>query len=132
MKKFLKGFLVILGGFLLIVILSGEENRNILTNKVHGVFNSRINYDIPPKMKTTSIIYPETARAFNLSGRLFIEMLVDTLGHTNSINVVKTSGWTVLDSAAIESAKNWTFEPALYNNKPVEARFSIGVVMQPN
>jgi len=64
--------------------------------------------------------YPEEAAAKNISGKVFVQLLIDTDGSVIAASVAKSSGDGSLDQAARDAALQWTFTPAIApGNKPV-------------
>ncbi len=41
-------------------------------------------------------------------------------GRVGGVSLLKTSGHSVLDDAAIEGVKSWVFEPSTQGGKPVD------------
>ena len=65
-------------------------------------------------------VYPRSARARRLEGTVELNVLVDTEGRVRDLNLRKTSGYTVLDRAAMDSVKQWIFEPGKTGCCPME------------
>ncbi|MEO0115888.1 MAG: TonB family protein [candidate division WOR-3 bacterium] len=63
--------------------------------------------------------YPESVKQKNLSGKVIVEALVDTNGLIVNARVLKSSGYEILDSAALKSALKSRFEPACQSGKKV-------------
>jgi protein TonB len=55
--------------------------------------------------------YPQSARVRRLEGTVELNVLVDTKGRVRDLNLRRSSGYTVLDRAAMDSVKEWRFEP---------------------
>jgi protein TonB len=55
--------------------------------------------------------YPEQARQFGLQGRTKVAVTIDANGSVIDARVVASSGYDVLDSAALSSARMWRFTP---------------------
>ena len=53
-------------------------------------------------------------------------MIVDTTGHPRDIRVVRGLGFG-LDTKAMEAVKQWRFDPALKEGKPVNVQISVEV-----
>ncbi len=62
--------------------------------------------------------YPEAAKKDHLQGKVLLDVLVDAKGRVEKVKVVKTDA-QIFNEAAIASAKEWTFKPALRDGKPV-------------
>ena len=64
--------------------------------------------------------YPPMARRRGYQGTVVLEVLVDRNGSVGDLQVFKSSGYSILDRAAIDSVKKWTFEPGMRGNKNVD------------
>jgi protein TonB len=67
----------------------------------------------PPK-------YPVLARRRGFQGNVVLEVLVSQIGNVIDLRVLSSSGYSILDSAAISSVKHWTFEPGMRGQEKVE------------
>ena len=65
--------------------------------------------------------HPRSLYAKKAQGDVTLRLFIDTLGNVNpdSTQVVKTSGFTAFDSAAIEGSRALRFSPAWRDGKPV-------------
>jgi len=63
--------------------------------------------------------YPETAKVLGQQGTVFINMLIDKDGSVMRVSVAKTSGYPLLDSAAVQCGHEWKFSAAIQNHQPV-------------
>lgn len=64
--------------------------------------------------------YPMSARARRLEGTVELNVLVDVKGRVRDLNLRKTSGYIVLDRAAMDAVKQWRFEPGKTSCCPME------------
>ncbi len=64
-------------------------------------------------------VYPRTARVRRLEGMVEINVLVDSDGRVRELNLRRSSGFSVLDQAALNSVKVWLFEPGTDCRGPV-------------
>jgi protein TonB len=55
--------------------------------------------------------YPAKARARHLSGTGVYELQVEETGEVSSVTVISSTGYPILDSAAIKTLKQWRFRP---------------------
>jgi TonB family protein len=62
--------------------------------------------------------YPEAARAAGIQGRVWVFVLVDTDGHVMRTQL--KSGIAVLNAAALECARGWSFEPVTWKGAPCQ------------
>ena len=63
--------------------------------------------------------YPLIARQAGLEGTTVVRALVDKTGHVRDAKVAKTSGYAILDNAAVEAAFKNLFTPGIQNGYPV-------------
>jgi protein TonB len=57
--------------------------------------------------------YPIIARKRGYQGTVILEVLIDRNGKVVDLLMAKTSGYPILDKAALTSMKNWSFEPGM-------------------
>ncbi len=72
--------------------------------------------------------YPRVARLRGLEGRVVVTAAVDPLGVVVSSEIAETSGFAMLDRAALEAVRRWRFEPAQRNGRPVRATISVPII----
>jgi TonB family protein len=63
--------------------------------------------------------YPYLARAYSEQGVVIVHFLTMADGHTSSIDVVRSSGWPMLDQALENKIYACTFQPGTFRGKPV-------------
>jgi len=75
----------------------------------------RIGGDIKPPRKTKNVdpIYPDSARAAQLSGAVKVEFTIDTTGKVGNVRVLQSS--PPFDEAAVQAVEQWRYEPTLLN-----------------
>lgn len=66
-------------------------------------------------------VYPPVSRRLNESGVSRLHVLVAADGHVQKIEIVRSSGFTRLDQAAIAAVRDWTFAPARQGDNTVAA-----------
>lgn len=69
--------------------------------------------------------YPALAKAQHVSGGVTIDALIDAAGHVTKMKVV--SGPTLLHQAAMDSLKQWKYQPAMLDGKPVPMHLSVTI-----
>jgi protein TonB len=67
----------------------------------------------PPK-------YPAMAKKRGYIGQVVLDVLVARSGGVADLRVYTSSGYGMLDEAAIAAVKTWVFEPAMRGNKKVK------------
>ncbi len=71
--------------------------------------------------------YPNMARRKGEQGRVLLKVLVTLNGDAGNVSLVKSSGSTYLDEAAINAVKNWKFIPARSNNEAVSGYVTVPI-----
>jgi protein TonB len=69
------------------------------------------NFPQPVVIRNTPPIYPETARRAGWEGRVTVRVEVSADGLPMSVALQKSSGYGVLDQAALRAVKTWRFQP---------------------
>ncbi len=75
-------------------------------------------------------VYPETARRRNEQGRVVLRVNVGPAGTALAVAVGRSSGFPVLDNAAVDAVRNWRFIPATEGGRPVPATAEVPVVFR--
>lgn len=70
-------------------------------------------------------VYPEEARRQGREGLVLLRVTVNDEGKPESINILQSSGFVLLDDAAISAVKEWKFKPARFNGIPVESQVEV-------
>jgi TonB family protein len=79
-----------------------------------------------PQLVSRSVpIYPAMAKQNGIEGQVTIDAVIDTTGKLTNMKVV--SGALLLQQAALDSLRNWKYEPGYLDDKPVPVRTSITV-----
>ena len=71
--------------------------------------------------------YPMIARKKGWQGRLLLNVHVSKDGNVININVVKTSGFEILDKISVKTIRDWKFIPARIGKKNIEDNLNIPV-----
>jgi protein TonB len=69
--------------------------------------------------------YPALAKAQHVSGGVTIDALIDATGHVTKMKVI--SGPTLLHQAAMDALKQWKYQPAMLDGKPVPMHLSVTI-----
>lgn len=72
-------------------------------------------------------VYPVAARANNERGTAVIYAKVGQTGNVVKVLLAKTSGYRDLDDAALATAKEWHFHPAMVGGNPAEKWTAVGI-----
>lgn len=74
--------------------------------------------------------YPRLARQRGWEGEVLLWVKVDYLGEIVGCDVERSSGYLVLDEAALKAVRQWRFSPALQNGLPVESIVHVPVAFK--
>ena len=78
--------------------------------------SSALAEDHPPKVDTsrpTPVVYPKESQARGEEGTVVLHVDVTSSGQPVRLQIVKSSGYADLDNAAMETAYNWHYVPAI-------------------
>lgn len=73
--------------------------------------------------------YSEEARRAGLQGKCVLSVVVSSAGKPEDVRVSQSLGMG-LDEKSVEALRNWTFEPARKNGKPVAVQISVVVTFR--
>ncbi|MBW1706030.1 MAG: energy transducer TonB [Deltaproteobacteria bacterium] len=76
--------------------------------------------------------YPKIARKRGYQGTVVIEVLVDRDGRVGDLRVSESSGYSILDRAAMASVKGWVFEPGMKGDQKVDMWVKVPIRFQLN
>lgn len=62
-------------------------------------------------------VYPRRALMLKQEGMVLLKALIGINGNINDIQIITSSGYTILDKSAIDAVSNWKFEPSYINGK---------------
>ncbi len=66
--------------------------------------------------------YPELARQAGIEGMAVVEFVIDTSGAVTDVRVLKSSGNSLLDAAAVDAMAGSRFRPGYQLDRPVRVR----------
>jgi periplasmic protein TonB len=103
-----------------ITTINTNTSGNIVVDTMIPQINAYVPHEVEPKfLYQPALVYPSAARSFGYEGTTFIKALLDLDGSVMRIAVVKSSGFPILDSAAVDYIASAKFSPALQQKKPV-------------
>ncbi len=79
----------------------------------------------PPK-------YPRYARKRKQEGKVLLDVSVKTDGYPRNIVIAQSSGFDILDNAALSAVKRWKFLPARNGSAKVEANVKVPIEFRIN
>jgi len=71
--------------------------------------------------------YPRMARKRGWEGLVLLDVAVEKNGRVSEVNVAETSGFALLDGAAIDAVRDWQFEPGTRFGQPVAMQVKVPV-----
>lgn len=71
--------------------------------------------------------YPSQARRRNQQGTVRVEVCLDERGRQLKLTLVRSSGVTSLDQAALEAVSQWRFRPEVVDGRAVPSRVEIPI-----
>lgn len=74
--------------------------------------------------------YPEQARRLGYQGKVLLNLLVGSNGNVEKVRLLQSSGYAILDDAAIDSLSDWLFVPTMLDGKPVAYWYAQYVAFQ--
>ena len=79
----------------------------------------------PEKIVHVAPLYPALARASRVQGVVIIEATIDSRGHVESARILRSIA--LLDQAALDAVRQWTFTPTLLNGVAVPIIMTVTV-----
>jgi len=70
-------------------------------------------------------IYPPEAKAAGVTGVVIVQVVIDPRGAVTDAKVVRSI--PLLDDAALQSVRTWTFQPSVVNGEAVPVRMNVAV-----
>ena len=80
----------------------------------------------PRALSTPDPEYSEEARKAKYQGTVVLWLIVDQYGHPQQLKVSRSLGMG-LDQKAIEAVRQWKFEPAMKDGRPVAVQINVEV-----
>lgn len=91
-----------------------------------GVYKVGGGISAPTAISAPDPDYTEEARRAKKQGTCILWLIVDSAGHPRDIRVARGLGFG-LDAKAVEAVKQWRFQPALKDGRPVDVQISVEV-----
>jgi TonB family protein len=74
----------------------------------------------------TTPVYPPLAKAARVSGMVVLHATISKTGSIENLQVV--SGETMLQQAALDAVKSWTYKPFLVKGQPAEVETTVNII----
>lgn len=91
-----------------------------------GIYHVGGGISAPQAISSPDPEYTEEARQAKKQGTCVLSMIVDEQGHPRDLRVVRGLGFG-LDAKALDAVRQWRFQPALKDGKPVNVQISVEV-----
>ncbi len=91
-----------------------------------GIFRVGGGVSAPKALFTPDPEYSEEARKAKYQGTVVLWLIVDQAGRPRDVKIARSLGMG-LDQKAVEAVRNWKFEPALKDGKPVAVQINVEV-----
>ena len=79
----------------------------------------------PRKIVHVDPVYPRVAQQAHIEGTVILETVIDVDGRVTSVRVLRSI--PMLDQAAIDAVRGWTFTPTMLNGAPVQVALTVTV-----
>ncbi|MBW8866559.1 MAG: energy transducer TonB [Acidobacteria bacterium] len=79
----------------------------------------------PRKLVHVDPIYPQMAQSARVEGTVILDTVIGTDGRVTSVRVLRSI--PLLDQAAMDAVKRWSFTPTLLNGTPVPVAMTVTV-----
>jgi protein TonB len=79
----------------------------------------------PKKINNVNPVYPDIAKQARVQGIVILECTISPQGRVTDVKVLR--GIPLLDQAAIDAVKQWTYTPTLLNGVPVPVIMTVTV-----
>ena len=76
--------------------------------------------------------YPVSARRRGMEGKVVLDILVDREGRVGNVSVAVSSGYAILDRAALSTVKDWLFEPGSRGGHAVDMKVQVPIQFRLN
>ena len=84
----------------------------------------------PKLLSSVAAVYPPLARSQRVQGDVVIDALIDATGKVSETKVI--SGNALLQTAAIDSLRQWKYQPAVLNGQPISVHINVTIVFHLN
>jgi protein TonB len=81
-----------------------------------------------PSSRNKKPAYPEFAQRRGWTGTVQLELDLDEAGHVTAAHLLQSCGHDLLDQAALDAARHWTYTPATLNGRPVPVTVPVPII----
>jgi protein TonB len=98
----------------------GDATDGLLGDTSNTVMTEDTVDDVPNATYRPPLEYPSYARQRGLNGEVWLKLLIDARGDVEKVAIISSTPEGVFDQTALDSVKQWSFDPAKYKGKPVK------------
>ncbi len=110
---------------------SSDEEEIVLEAQGDNISNMQVFQEaFPLYRKNPPPKYPRAARKRGCQGTVVLSVLVEEDGRVSNLWVFTSSGFRLLDNAAVKAVRNWAFEPGMKGNKKVAMWVKVPIKFQ--
>ncbi len=92
--------------------------------------SENINFKSPQPIYQPEPVYPVTARQNNWEGMVTVKAEIDKDGKIGVVELLKSSGYALLDRSAIKTVRKWRYKPATRQGEPVASYRRITIIFK--
>lgn len=98
-----------------------SDNGDSLLSDSSNVIMTETTVDTLPKASyRPSLQYPDLARKNSIQGFVVLNILIDNSGQVQDAKIIESKPQEIFDQTALNSVKEWQFQPAIYQGKKVK------------
>lgn len=101
--------------------------REVQSQEAISSISGAVSEAKPDYLKNPAPVYPDISRRRREQGVVLIEATIDQHGWPIKVMLKKSSGFHLLDQAALKAVKRWKFHPARLGNIAVESSVYVPV-----
>jgi TonB family protein len=126
-----------------VVPFTAEENGETIDSMRGGFSSAPLSFVPPPDplragrdvnepavLRRVDAVYTEEARAAGAAGTVVLDLVIEKSGFVRDAAVIKRMGYGLTESA-IDSVKQWQFEPSLQEQVPVVVIQEVTIEFEP-
>lgn len=107
---------------------SGSQSEEPTTKTLPENNTKLLSQSTSPKIiERSPPVYPLEARKKGWEGRVALSIAISEKGTVLDVYIIKSSGFSILDNAAVDSARKWRFAPAQTNGKAMFSCIAISI-----
>jgi TonB family protein len=112
----------------ILLMLSCNSSKKATGDKIAGnnIQTDRVEWTRPRIIQKSTLVYPDSLRDSNISGTVWMECTIDTLGNIMTEKVIESTD-SRLDKFALQTVSGYTFSPGLINKKKIESKLTFSI-----